>query len=381
MQPIPHRALPLTSKIQTVVENVKKRRAVAYWLLIGVILFVVQVLLGGITRLTGSGLSITEWKPVLGAIPPLNDRDWQTAFEKYQQIAQYRYLNSHFTLSDFKAIYFWEWLHRDWGRISGLYIVAGTLIFWLRRRLDRRLLYQCLAIIVLTGLQGAIGWIMVASGLDDSELLYVSHIKLAIHFMVAMALVCYTFWVMLEQRIPGERLVIHPKLRSFTVVTTLLVCIQLVYGAFMAGLKAAPAAPTWPKINGEWVPSQVSQYGNRSFSGLSVLTDHPLMVHFVHRTLAYILFVILVIWFLRAAKAAREAAEDNALSDTRHWPLLLVLTQVILGIYTVISAPQMTPGHFGSFEILAQLHQLMAMFLLLALVANLYVIRSRPARQ
>lgn len=381
MQPIPHRALPLTSKIQTVVTDVKKRRQVAYWLLIGVLLFIIQVLLGGITRLTGSGLSITEWKPVLGAIPPLNDRDWHAAFEKYQQIAQYRYVNSHFTLSDFKAIYFWEWLHRDWGRLSGMYIVIGTLIFWFRRRLDRRLLYQCLVIIVLTGLQGAIGWIMVASGLDDSELLYVSHIKLAIHFMVAMALVCYTLWVVLELLIPKEKRVVNPRLRRFTVITTVLVCIQLVYGAFMAGLKAATAAPTWPKINGEWVPSNVNTYGNRSFAGLSILTDHPLMVHFVHRTLAYVIFVLLIVWFLRAAKAAREAAEDNALSGTRHWPLLLVLTQVILGIYTVISAPQMVPGHFGSFEILAQLHQLVAMFLLLALVANLYVIRSRPAAQ
>lgn len=382
------RALPLPSKIQTAVEETiptttqqaRKRRAVAYWLLTGVFMLVIQVLLGGITRLTGSGLSITEWKPLLGAIPPLNEAQWNEAFQKYQQIAQFKYLNSHFTLSDFKFIYFWEWFHREWARLIGIVFIIGFAWFLIRRCFDKEMILPFVVLFVLGALQGAIGWIMVASGLNETDL-YVSHIRLAVHFMAAMVLVCYTLWFALQLLIPKERLVVHPGLKRFTVVTTLLLCVQLVYGAFMAGLKAAMAAPTWPRINGEWMPSNTATYGNRRFAGASLLSDHPLMVHFIHRTLAYVLLAVLAVWFLRAAKVAREAAENNALSGTRHWPLLLVLVQVVLGIFTVISAPAMRLGTFGRFEILAELHQLVAMFLLLALVANLYVVRSfRPLR-
>src|SRR6476469_253037 len=223
-------------------------RPVAIWLLVGVGMILVQIILGGITRLTGSGLSITEWKPILGTIPPLTDSAWQTAFSHYKQIAQFKHLNYDFTLSDFKFIYFWEWLHRLWGRLIGIVFLIPFVIFLVQRRFRADMVKPMLILFLLGGLQGAIGWIMVKSGLND-ENLYVSHIRLAIHFITALGLLVYTYWFALPLLVtPGQKRVL-PSSRNFLIWIIGLLVLQLIYGAFMAGLKAATAAPTWPSIN------------------------------------------------------------------------------------------------------------------------------------
>lgn len=348
------------------VEQNKKRKAVAYWLLAGVIMIMIQVLLGGVTRLTGSGLSMTEWKPIMGALPPLNEQDWQEAFEKYKQIAQYKYLNSHFELSDFKSIYFWEWLHRQWARIflSGVFII-GFVYFLVKKYFEREMVIPLIILFVLGAMQGLIGWIMVASGLNDTDL-YVDHIKLAMHFIAALILLCYTLWFALKLLIPDTELVYSSRLRNFTLITIIVLVVQLVYGAFMAGLKAAMAAPTWPDINGMYIPDNLM---------VQSFIDHPINVHFMHRQLAYLLFTLVILWFGSATKAA---IRNNAqyLKRARWWPFILVWVQVLLGIFTVISAPKMVVGKFGTYEILAELHQLFAMFLLMSLVVNMYIFRT-----
>ena len=266
----------------------KANKAVVTWLFIGVFMIIIQVLLGGITRLTGSGLSITEWKPILGAIPPTTEAAWQEAFDKYQKIGQYKFLNTHFTLSDFKFIYFWEWLHRDWGRLIGVVFAIGFFYLLAKKYLKKEMLIPLLILFLLGGLQGAIGWLMVKSGLNE-ENLYVNHIRLAIHFLAALGLLVYTLWFAFRLRVPEHEKVLAPALKKLTVWILVILILQLIYGAFMAGLKAAAAATTWPTINGDWLPTNFSSFGERTYSGLQQFTDHPIAVQFIHRTLAYLL--------------------------------------------------------------------------------------------
>lgn len=343
---------------------VNKRRAVAVWLLIGVFMIIVQVLLGGVTRLTGSGLSITEWKPIMGALPPMNEKDWNHAFDGYKQIAQYKYLNSHFTLADFKSIFFWEWFHRLWARLLGVVFFIGFVYFLVKKYFDKDMVVPFIILFLLGALQGLIGWVMVASGLND-ENLYVNHIKLAVHFIAALILLCYTLWFALKLLVPEEKRVYSAALSNFTTVVILVLLLQLIYGAFMAGLKAAPYAPTWPSINGEWVPDTV---------GTVSWINNQMNVQFIHRQLAYLLGTLLILWFGSAARNARRHP-GSLLAKAKWYPFILVLTQIVLGIVTVLNAPKMGTHHFGQYEMLAEAHQLVAMFLLVALIINLYVVK------
>ena len=351
-------------------KNLSQRssRPVAIWLLVGVALIMIQVLLGGITRLTGSGLSITEWKPIMGTLPPMNEQDWNIAFEKYKQIAQYKYINSHFTLSDFKSIFFWEWFHRLWARLIAVAFAIPFIIFLIQKRFKKEMVKPMLILFLLGALQGLIGWIMVQSGLEDSELLYVSHYKLAIHFILALGLLCYALWFALDLLVPKEQIMVNKPLKQFTIWLLVLLTIQLIYGAFMAGIKAAPAAPTWPLLNGRWFPENIHSFGDRTFRGLSFLTDHPLVVHFIHRNLAYLILILIGIWWWRSKKVTGTKLFDQ----TRSIPLQIVLLQLLLGIFTLLNV---TDQKF--FLWLAVAHQFVAMLLLLSLVWMIYIIRKK----
>lgn len=346
----------------------RSSKPVAIWLLIGVAMIMIQVLLGGITRLTGSGLSITEWKPIMGTLPPMNEQDWNMAFEKYKQIAQYKFINQHFTLGDFKQIYFWEWFHRLWARLIAVAFAIPFIIFIIQKRFKKEMIRPMLILFLMGLLQGLVGWIMVQSGLEDSELLYVSHYKLAIHFILALGVLCYALWFALELLVPKERLTINKPMRKFTGWLIALLTLQLIYGAFMAGLKAAPAAATWPSINGSWLPGNIHSFGSRNYNGLSFLTDHPLVIHFIHRSLAYVIALLILIWWW---KANRQPGA-KLFQKTRAVPLLLILLQLVLGIFTVLHAAKP-----DSFLWLAVAHQFVAMLLLLSLVWMFFIIRSK----
>ncbi len=344
----------------------KKKRAVAWWLLAGVGMIIVEFIMGGVTRLTGSGLSITEWKPIMGILPPLNDADWNKAFDGYKNIAQYKYLNSHFTLPDFKFIFFWEWSHRLWARLLGVVFGIGFVYFLLKKYFDQWMVRPFIILFLLGGLQGFIGWKMVQSGLNDTSL-YVKHTMLALHFLSAMGLMCYTLWMALELLIPQEKRIADNRMRTLTFSVIVLLFLQLAYGAFMAGLHAAKSAPTWPTINGMWLPGTLSHES---------LINNEINVHFIHRTLAYILLMCILFWFVKAARSAKEY-NTPMFSNTKWWPPALVVLQVALGIITVLCAPLIVFAKFGTFEIIAELHQLVAMFLLMSLVVNLYVVSKR----
>ena len=337
---------------------------VASWVLIGVVMLMIQVLLGGITRLTGSGLSITEWKPILGALPPMNDANWNEAFDKYKQIAQYKQLNAYFTLSDFKSIYFWEWLHRLWARLIAVAFAIPFIIFLIQKRFKKEMINPLIILFLLGALNGLVGWIMVKSGLEDSPLIYVSHYKLAIHFILAMGIICYALWFALQLLVPKEKIIFNGGIKNFYLLLIVLLAMQLIYGAFMGGLKAGPYAPTWPDINGAFFPDY------RQFPSNIALFDNPYIVHFIHRCLAYILFIAVIVgwWKYRLSYPSSLLNKTNWIIPALTW------LQVLLGIITTLNSP-----YTKKLVWLGTLHQFAAMLLLLSLIWTIYIVRSKPA--
>lgn len=346
----------------------RSSRPVAIWLLVGVFMIMVQIVLGGITRLTGSGLSITEWDVITGALPPMNEGQWLAEFDKYRLTPQFRLLNSDFGLSDFKFIFFWEWFHRFWARLIGVVFAVPFFIFLAQRRFRADMVKPMVVLFVLGGLQGAVGWIMVASGLTG-DAIYVKPTRLAAHFVLALGLLSYTFWFALKLLVPQRQLVAAPRIKQLTIGIIALLFVQLVYGALMAGHKAAPAAPTWPDINGAFIP----EYIFRNPHGLLGLIDDRIVVHFIHRTTAYLLVALVVVW---TVKAARVAA--TPLFRVVRWlPLATVLLQTTLGVLTVLTSAGIRAGKWNAFEWMAQLHQVVAFFLLLSLVLAAYGVRRQ----
>lgn len=351
------------------ISNERKQKIVAYWLLVGVFMIIVQIILGGITRLTDAGLSITEWDPIMGAIPPLNHADWMEAFNQYKQIGQYQIVNSNFTLSDFQFIFFWEWFHRLWARTLGVVFAIPFIFFIVKKYFSKKMITPLVILFCLGGLQGLIGWIMVKSGLNDSSV-RVDHIKLAIHFISALVLLVYTFWFALKLLVPPNERSENKNARKWVGWILVLLIVQLTYGAFMAGLRAAAAAPTWPSINGKFAP-------NTLFN--SSWIDVPLNVQFIHRGIAYIL-VILILWcFFKLSKFVKSDAMQGKknLSKSLKWPLIFVFVQVSLGVIAVLTSPSILHGHFGVFESFAECHQVVAILLLLSLVYQFYLLPKK----
>ncbi|MBW7891716.1 MAG: COX15/CtaA family protein [Chitinophagaceae bacterium] len=336
-------------------------RAVAWWLLTGVGMIMIQVLIGGITRLTESGLSITEWKPITGTLPPIGDAAWQLEFDKYKQTDQFKYIHSGFSLSDFKFIFFWEWFHRVWARLLGVVFLVGFAWFIVRKKFKQEMIIPLIILFLFGALQGAIGWLMVKSGLVP-EKYFVGHVELTTHFVAALGLLVYTLWFALRLLVPDGEVSHSPGVRKFTIFLLILLFFQLCYGGFMAGLRAATVAPTWPTINGEWFPA--SLFNDR---GIPNLVNNPYMVHFIHRGLAYLITLCVVLWYIKVYNQNLS----EWMQKTRFIPLLLVLLQVALGICTVLLSPSTTALiWFGV------LHQFVAMLLLVSLVWSLYLVRK-----
>jgi len=339
-------------------KGLSPEKPVAIWLFIGVGMIMVQVLLGGITRLTGSGLSITEWQPLLGTIPPLNDSQWNEAFEKYKAIGQYKQINFYYKLEDFKYIYFWEWMHRLWARLIAIVFAIPFIFFLLKGYFRRSMVFPLLMLFVLGAVQGLLGWIMVKSGLN-AENIYVSHFRLAIHFMAALGLLAYVLWFALRLRIPDTLRFHAPRMRRLSLFILFILLVQLVFGAFMAGLKAAVAAPTWPTINGEWIPSI-------SGSGWS---GDPIAVHFIHRGLAYLLVILVIYWWVQM----RRQDVSDFFRGLIPVPVVLIGIQLTLGIVTVLysTRPDLLLW-FGA------LHQFTAMLFLACWVMVIYLLPGQP---
>jgi cytochrome c oxidase assembly protein subunit 15 len=349
----------------------KSSRPVAIWLLIGVGMIVIQIILGGITRLTGSGLSITEWNVVTGTLPPMNEGAWLAEFDKYKATPQYQILNTDFTLKDFKFIFFWEWLHRVWARLIGVVFLIPFVIFLLQRRFRPEMVKPMIILFLLGALQGAVGWIMVASGLTG-DAIYVKPTRLALHFLFALALLGYTYWFALKLLGSEAQLVVNARIRRLSVIIMAILVLQLAYGALMAGNKAALSAPTWPSINGYAIPPGMTD----ADEGLLNLLDNRVTIHFIHRGLAYILILLAIFLTVRLYKENTTPWGIRA----RPWPMIFVLIQTLLGIFTVLTSLRIIPNRWGIFEWMAQLHQVFAMLLFLALLNILFIYRNRKVR-
>lgn len=348
------------------IEQNRSDKAVANWIMIGVAMLIIQILLGGITRLTGSGLSITEWDVITGTLPPLNQHQWLEEFHKYRQTPQYHILNFDFTLSDFKSIFFWEWFHRFWGRLIGVVFLIPFIIFLIQKRFRPQMIKPLIILFLLGALQGAVGWIMVASGLTG-DAIYVKPTRLAMHFILACVLICYAFWFGLQLLVKKESLVKDNGLKSFTWGIIILLLVQLTFGALLAGHKGATAAPTWPDINGSFVPAYIFKQG-----AIGII-ENPIVIQFIHRSIAYLLVILIFTWFFRSFKTQASSAFAKA----RWFPVFLVLLQVCLGIFTVLTSIRIRPAKWNIFEWMAQLHQLVAISLLLSLIANLFFLQGK----
>jgi heme a synthase len=303
-------------------------RAVRWWLLAVAALIAIMVLVGGATRLTESGLSIVEWKPVAGSLPPLNQEQWTQAFEAYKTIPQYRELNAGMNLGEFKTIFWWEWSHRLLGRVIGIAYLVPFLWFLWRGVLNGGLQRRLWLIFGLGALQGAVGWWMVASGL--SQRVEVSHYRLATHLVLALLIFAAIVWTLrrLADRPP---LVASARLRITAVALLVLTFVQLYLGALVAGLRAGKIYNTWPDIDGALIPSSARLFFEEPW--WRNLLDNTLTVQFEHRMTAYALFVLAA---LHALDAIRSRAGTSAVNGAL-WLLAVIALQATLGVLTLLN--------------------------------------------
>jgi cytochrome c oxidase assembly protein subunit 15 len=332
-------------------------RGVAMWLLACCALVFAMVVVGGITRLTHSGLSIVEWQPIIGVLPPLDDAAWQEAFRKYQETPQFRQINPGMDLAGFKGIFWWEYVHRLLGRLIGAAFLLPLVWFAARRRISRPLTWKLAGIFVLGGLQGAMGWYMVQSGLVDNP--RVSQYRLAAHLALALAIYAAMLWVALELLLPraGDA----PRaLRRFAFALVALVFAMAVSGSFVAGIRAGLAYNTFPLMNGHLVPPGmfvIDPWYLNFFNNIAT-------VQFDHRAIAWLL-AVLVPWFWLRVRRAPAPPRARLAADLLLGALAL---QIALGIATLLNTVPVP---------LAAAHQAGALLVFTAATLALHSLRSQ----
>ena len=330
--------------------------AIAGWLTFVAVLIFLMVIVGGITRLTESGLSMVRWEPISGIIPPLTEADWQAEFDHYRRTPQYEQVNRGMTLDDFKTIFFWEYVHRLLGRIIGLAFALPLLWFWWKRAIPEGYGWKLGGLLALGGLQGAIGWWMVASGLVDVP--EVSHIRLAVHLLLALLIFAAIVWTALDLGALREGDARPARPPTLGIWAFCILFLQFLFGAYVAGLEAGYAFNTWPSMGGEFFPAATPMLE----PWLRNLVDNPVVVQFVHRWLAF-LVAGLAVW-VGVSAWRRGARVDGA------FLIAAVLGQIFLGILTIISGVQID---------IAVAHQGMAALLLAALVVCIHRLGRHPA--
>lgn len=334
----------------------KQNKSVIIWLLSGCILVFVMVVVGGITRLTNSGLSMTDWHLVTDTFPPLTEVAWQQAFDDYKQFPEYKLVNIHnnFQLADYKFIYFWEWFHRFIGRILGFVFIIPFVYFLIKKKLDAETLKKCGILLGMGAFQGFLGWFMVKSGLVNNP--DVSHFRLALHLTFAFITFAYTLWVALDLIYPAKREVIIP-LKKLARITLAFLLFQIIYGGFVAGLDAGFIHNHWPLMSdGQFFHESILVEKD---SWLLRFTEGKSGVQFVHRTIAYVVVALILFLFFKSKKHSLSKEQKNGLNAL----VFLVFLQFILGILTLLYSVPMWLG---------VTHQAMAFFLLAAMTYSLH---------
>lgn len=358
--------------------NSTARKIVGIWLLLGCAMVFFQVIIGGVTRLTDSGLSITEWKPIKGIIPPLNEAEWNAEFELYKQKVQYKTINEGMSLAEFKWIYFWEYFHRFWGRFMGIVFIIPFSFFVFKKWFDKTTMRQIGILFVWGGVIGIYGWLMVRSGLTG---VYVPPIHLSIHLVLALSLFGYLVYMALSVLrgnvshvpFPMSR-ISYPvfRLQNLALAVLLLLFVQIFLGGIVSGMKAGLAYPTWPDMNGEIIPSALfsqppstagfTEYNAQDYWGRT-------FIQFFHRLTAYALVVLIIYFWYKS----RNIASDKIFAAGLNLFPFTVLLQAIIGIVTVLNCIGKIPVFWGV------LHQAGAMLLIANTVFILF--HLRPNRQ
>lgn len=329
---------------RTKIETKGYPRAVKIWLIVGLIMVIGQIVIGGITRLTESGLSITEWEVVSGSLPPLNAEQWQVEFEKYQASPQYEKVTDGISMSDFKFIYFWEWFHRQWARTMGLVFVVGFVVFWRKGWLDAPLMKRLGIVVLLAAVAASFGWIMVASGLEDRP--WVNAYKLTIHLSLGITLFSYLLWITLQVTNPKTRTYPHSPVDKWIWPLNIVLAVQLILGGIMSGARTAIVYPEWPLMKGEFLPSVLKDAGMWTVENMVNYEQsffQPALIQFLHRMTAYLLIIIVVAFVFQAKKYLR----NTEIPRVNNLLVILLITQVVLGIATVMSSQGQVPVSLG----------------------------------
>lgn len=337
------------------------KRPVRIWLMLGLGLVFLQVVIGGITRLTGSGLSITEWEIVTGILPPLNEVQWLTEFEKYKETPQYDKINRGMDLSSFKIIYFWEYFHRLWARTMGFVFAIPFAVFVYKSWIPKWLMKRLGVLVLLAALAASFGWIMVASGLEERP--WVNAYKLTIHLSIACLVFVHLLWTILMVEFPDKKVFHNSMLKRWSWALVIIVSLQIVLGGIMAGMKAALFYPTWPDMHGSFLPEVLLNAQNWNVDNFVDYDKSPFLsalIHFLHRNAAYSLIIIGLIYFFKA----RKFHLPTSLKFGNNMLITMLVIQTTLGIITVLLSVGNIPVLWGV------LHQAGGILLLLIVVFN-----------
>ena len=335
-----------------IVQEKKLNNLFLYWLITSLILVFLIVIVGGLTRLTNSGLSITEWELIKGIFPPLNETSWNEYFNSYKKIPQYKLLNPSMTLSEFKVIFYWEYFHRILARVIGLFFLIPLIYFYFKKEIKREYLRTCSIIFLLILFQGIVGWLMVKSGLVHD--VTVSHFRLSTHLTIAFIIIASIFWLIMNKiNNTSKNFFKFSKINLPFLILILLIFIQIIFGAFVSGLDAGKIYQTWPMMGSNYFPDDIIL---KDFNILFNLENHSI-VQFYHRNLAYILviYIILLAFYIFRKQYFRLYKPLKII-------FFLLFLQIILGIFTLIS---------GLNILLALAHQISSGILMISAI-NLY---------
>lgn len=325
-------------------------KSIIIWLLAGCFLIYAMVVIGGITRLTHSGLSMVEWNMIVGSLPPMSEADWLVPFEKYRQSPEYQLINNQFTLEEFKSIYWWEYIHRLLGRTIGVVFLVPFIYFYFKKRFDKPFLKKMLILLALGAFQGFLGWFMVKSGLQKEP--HVSHYRLAAHLISAFTVFGFTFWYALDLLYPvtiAETAALK-KLKRLATIALGIAVLQIIYGAFVAGLKAGLFYNTFPRMGTSYFPETI--LSQESF--LSNFTSNPAGVQFVHRCLAFLVVIIIAFLWDKSRKMVLTDLQRKASNVM----IIVVAVQFLLGVITILFAVPITMGilhQTGAFVLFASI--------------------------
>ncbi|MDQ3143109.1 MAG: COX15/CtaA family protein [Bacteroidota bacterium] len=333
-------------------DNQKPTTWVKYWLIIGAVMILIQIVLGGITRLTGSGLSITKWDIVTGIVYPLNKESWKDHFELYKATPQFQKINKGISLDQFKFIFFWEYFHRLWARLMGFVFIIPLIYFLWKKEIPRWMFGKLAITFLLACFVASLGWIMVVSGLINRP--WVNAYKLSFHLCAAILLLAYLLWIIF---LAYGRIQIDFIKRDRVFINSLfiLLCVQIFFGGVMSGMKASMVAPTWPSINGFFFPVEIKYLFSSDVAMLNEYEQNakvPIVIQFIHRIVAYVIFILMTVLFIKNVSSGNRS--DRTISLVA---FILTLFQMLVGILTLINSKGEVPLLYGA------LHQLNAILL------------------